>query len=150
MDWEEESELDRHTYLLAPLLDVEFSAGAGSTVEEEREQYRLPIRRYTLHKQGISASDVRLVRVMGDSMEDKIADDSVVAINTADTKPRDGKIYAYTDEDLLKVKYLHPLPGGGLRIRSHNPDYHDEVLSPEEVRERIRIHGRVFMYSSLC
>lgn len=150
VEWDDESELEHDTFLLAPLLEVELSAGGGRMLGEEIEQYKLPIRRYTLRKQGVSADDVRMVRVLGDSMEDKIADDSVVAIDTSDKLPRDGKIYAYSDCDLLKVKYLHPLPGGGLRIRSHNPDYPAEDLTPEAVADRIVIHGRVFMYSSLC
>lgn len=147
--WESKKELDSDEFFFAPLLEVELSAGSGLSGAGEEESYKLPIRRYTLAKHGISSSSVRMVRVYGDSMADRIPDDSVVAIDTDDTRPRDGKIYAFSDDDLLKVKYLHLLPGGGLRIRSHNPAYPEETLTPEQVADRIIIHGRVFMQSSI-
>lgn len=146
-EWDDRASLDTETFFFAPIRNSEFSMGGGATVCEPEEQYDLPIRRYTLQRHGVSANAVEIVRVRGDSMAELIQDDSVVWVDTNDKRPRAGKIFAFTDEDLLQVKYLEPVRGGGLQIRSHNETYPPETLTAEEARERIIIHGRAFIYS---
>ena len=123
--------------------EVQLAAGNGFTnVSEITDQkYRLSVD--LLARNGISPSNVACCKVNGDSMAPSIKDGATVAIDTSDTTVRDNRVYAINHGGMLRVKYLHKMPYGGLRIRSENPDYQDEEISSESVSD-IRIIGRVF------
>lgn len=149
-EWESEDDLDSNEFSLAPMMDIDSSSGQGRIVLFESEKYKLPFRRYTLHKVNVQPSDVVCYRIAGDSMEDRILDGSVVAMDTSDTKPRDGKIYGFMDGEVFRTKYLIRHDGEGMIIRSHNENYPVEILDADQVRDRLKIMGRVFWHSSLC
>ena len=79
-------------------------------------------------------------------MEERIADGAAIAVDTGDNAIKDGKIYAFRHDDLFRVKYLSRLPGGRVKIKSHN-----EAAYPEEEAslEGIQVIGRVFWWSVL-
>lgn len=80
-------------------------------------------------------------------MQPVLPDKATVGIDTGSTKIKDGEMYAIDHDGMLRVKILHRLPGGGIRIRSFNrDDYPDEDYSAEHAAN-IRILGRVFWYS---
>lgn len=148
-EWEQLENKDGE-FVEVPLIDVELSAGHGSMGASEQELYTLPFRAYTLHSKGIYAKDVKVVRVMGDSMEPKLSDGDVVAINTADRRIRDGKIYAIRMGDVQKIKILIQNPDGSITVRSYNPDYKDETIADDKVKNNeLIIIGRVWWISSL-
>lgn len=145
----EDGEQDREEFVEIPLIDVHFSAGSGCMELTEEEEFALIFRRYYLHKLGISTTAAKLVRVIGNSMEPRLADGDVVGINTDDTRIRDGKAYGIRHGDLLRVKYLIEQPDGGVLIRSMNrEEFADEQLSYQQRKEQLVILGRVFWSSS--
>lgn len=149
VEWDE-SDQDSDEFYIVPLLDIELSAGHGSSMIIEAEQYRLPFRRYTLKKQGVDPVAARVVRVTGNSMIPVLSDGDAVGVDTSRTKVIDGDTYAIRDGDLLRVKILIERPDGGIIIRSFNrDDYPDEVLSKKERNDRIVIIGRVWWSSKL-
>lgn len=149
VEWDE-SDNDSDEFYTVPLLDIELSAGNGSLVIVEAEQYKLPFRRYTLQKQGIEPAAARVVRVTGNSMIPVLSDGDAVGIDTNRTKVIDGDTYAIRDGDLLRVKILIERPDGGIIIRSFNrDDYPDEILTRDARQERITIIGRVWWSSKL-
>lgn len=87
----------------------------------------------------------------GNSMAEKIEGGSTLAIDRSLTQVVDGVIYALEHDGMLRVKYLYRLPGGALRLRSHNSaEYPDEVFSTEQIQtQKIRILGWVFWWSTL-
>ncbi|UBX30865.1 hypothetical protein LDL57_16580 (plasmid) [Arsenophonus apicola] len=92
-------------------LDVKLSAGNGSYETDERSKICLLFRRYSLKKMGVHPQSARLVRISGNSMEPALNDGDVVGINTDKTSIEDGKTYAISHDDVLRVKTLISAPG---------------------------------------
>lgn len=126
--------------------EVELSAGNGFSNVSEIATQQMRFNLSTLSSAGVAPSRAACCKASGDSMEPVLPDGSTVGIDTNDTNVKDGKMYAINHGGLLRVKYLYRMPFNGLRIRSANPDYHDEEVSGETARD-IRIIGRVFWYS---
>lgn len=142
---------DDADHISLEVLDVELSAGNGNGSEGEHPTGRLPFQRRILRENGVSAKDARIVQVIGNSMSPVMENGDTVGVDTADTHPIiDGMPYAVRDIELLRVKLLYALPGGGLRLKSYNSEeFPDETLGPEERAERINIVGRVFWSSRM-
>ncbi len=81
-------------------------------------------------------------QITGDSMSPFINNGDMVLVNTLDTKPRSGHVYAIVLDDELKVKRLITKANGGLIIRSDNSAYPDDVINPND-DVYIKIMGRV-------
>tara|TARA_R110001606_G_scaffold8453_2_gene37185 strand:+ start:9881 stop:10582 length:702 start_codon:yes stop_codon:yes gene_type:complete len=126
--------------------EVELSAGNGFNNVSEIATQQMRFNLSTLSSAGVSPSWAACCKVSGDSMEPVLPDGSTVGIDTSDTGIKDGKMYAINHGGMLRVKFLYRTPFNGLRIRSANPDYHDEEVSGETAKD-IRIIGRVFWYS---
>lgn len=108
-----------------------------------------------LREYGVPAHAARIIKSAGGSMWPKIQDGRDVLINTADTEPIDGKIYAICmPHDGLVLKRLvweyHPQAGMEVWIiRSDNPDkttFPDKILPPDD---RTRIAGRAVWTDSV-
>ncbi|MFJ5299964.1 helix-turn-helix transcriptional regulator [Pseudomonas sp. NPDC088368] len=109
-----------------------------------------------LARRVLDAMDVQLhnaicVAMVGNSMADKIQDGSLIGVDRGRINVIDGEIYALEHDGMLRVKYLYRLPGGGLRLRSHNAsEYPDEIFSAEQIQEQhIHILGWIFWWSTL-
>lgn len=77
-------------------------------------------------------------------------DGTCVGVNTGDTAIRDGEIYAIDHGGMLRVKYLHRRPGGGIKIVSQNAVEHPvEDIPADEMAASVRVIGRVFWWSVL-
>ena len=89
--------------------------------------------------------------MVGDSMAERIEDGSTLAIDRGLTQIVDGHIYALEHDGMLRIKYLHRVPGNRLRLRSHNNTaYPDEVFSAEQIdAQNIKVIGWVFWWSTL-
>lgn len=131
--------------IYVPESRIEFSGGNGKTAmyelveDEEPATYRLS----WFQKYGISPDKVRRFRVSGHSMEPMLYPRDTILVNTEETNIVDGKMYAIRYGDELRVKYLRRRLDGTLILRSVNPDYKDEEVSPELANEHISILGRV-------
>jgi phage repressor protein C with HTH and peptisase S24 domain len=113
------------------------------------EAVRLP-RRY-LENLEVKPIHAICVPMVGDSMSERIEDGSTLAIDRSLTQIIDGQIYALQHAGMLRIKYLHRLPGGALRLRSHNSSgYPDEIFSAEQIKKQdIDVLGWVFWWSTL-
>ena len=126
-------------------LDIDCAAGDGTVPADETETKELVFRRYFLTQMGVSPQCARLVRVRGNSMTPRLHDGDLIAVNTGIRAITDGDIFVIRHEDMLRIKRLYRLPGGGVRLRSDNhEEYPDEILSKEEAERSLTIIGRVF------
>ena len=152
VEWESLSEEEQKDgkFVTIPVLDVELSAGFGTCPTMEQEMYTLPFRTVTLKQRNIPINMAKVVKVTGDSMEPRLFDKDIISINTADTRIRDGKIYAVRVNELQKVKVLIRNTDGTITLRSYNPDYTDEVISKEQIKNgEFQVLGRMWWHSSL-
>lgn len=146
MLWSSNDPLPEDDYTFAPYMKEQaFCGGAGSFEIPDYNGFRLPFGRATLRRKSISPDNVFCCTLTGDSMEEKIAEDAAIAVDAGEKTIRDGKIYAFRHGDLFRVKYLSRLPGGRVKIKSHNPAYDDEEAGLED----IEVIGRVFWWSVL-
>jgi len=118
-------------------------------IEDPDHSIRLP--RSHLDALEIKPRDAICTRMIGNSMGEKIEDGSTLAIDRGLTQIIDGEIYAIEHDGMLRIKYLHRMPGNALRLRSHNKaEYPDEIFRAEQIEEQnIRIMGWVFWWSTL-
>lgn len=131
-----------------PVLNAEAAAGHGYSNGEEYPRNYLLFQREYLEKCGVDESNAALVEVIGSSMEPVLSSGDMVGVDRGQRFVIDGSTYAINDLDLLRVKRLYRLPGGGLRLSSFNvAEYPDETLSAEDVADRIKIIGKVFWSS---
>ncbi|WP_417623069.1 XRE family transcriptional regulator [Parasphingorhabdus sp.] len=129
--------------------EVELAAGSGSLVTKENSTFKLRFSRTTLRRYNVDPSAAACVTVSGDSMSPILPDKSTVGINTASKTIKDGFMYALDHDGFLRIKVVHRLPGGGLRLRSFNrDDFPDEDYNQEEAK-KIKVLGSVFWYSVL-
>lgn len=131
--------------VLVPESRIEFAAGNGRHAvfelvqDDEPANYRLS----WFQKERINPEHVRRFRVTGDSQEPFLFDRDIVLVNLDETNIVDGKLYAIRYGDDLRVKFLFKKLDGTLILRSMNPAYPDEEVSPELANEHISIIGRV-------
>ena len=146
MLWSSTDPLPEDDYTFAPYMKEQaFCGSAGSFEIPDYNGFRLPFGRATLRRKSISPDNVFCCTLTGDSMEEKIAEDAAIAVDAGEKTIRDGKIYAFRHGDLFRVKYLSRLPGGRVKIKSHNPAYDDEEAGLED----IEVIGRVFWWNVL-
>ena len=146
MLWSSNDPLPEDDYTFAPYMKEQaFCGGAGSFEIPDYNGFRLPFGRAPLRRKSINPDNVFCCTLTGDSMEERIAEDAAIAVDAGEKTIRDGKIYAFRHGDLFRVKYLSRLPGGRVKIKSHNPAYEDEEAGLED----IEVIGRVFWWSVL-
>ncbi|MGF6557211.1 phage repressor protein C with HTH and peptisase S24 domain [Pseudomonas sp. S30_BP2TU TE3576] len=118
-------------------------------VEDPGQSIRLP--RSHLDSLEINHADAICAHMIGNSMAEKIEDGSMLAIDRGLTQIIDGEIYAIEHDGMLRIKYLHRVPGNALRMRSHNSAEHpDEIFRAAQIEEQnIRVLGWVFWWSTL-
>jgi len=123
----------------------------GQTTVSEAPNHRVKLARRILEAMDVELQNALCVAMYGNSMADKIQDGSLIGVDRGRTHVIDGEIYALEHDGMLRVKYLYRLPGGGLRLRSHNAaEYPDEIFSAEQIQEQnIHILGWIFWWSTL-
>ncbi len=135
-------------FTLVPQLDVAAACGDGKFQDHIVVKGGLAFKRSSLRDFGLSEKYARIIYAAGGSMSPTIQDGCVVLLDTTDTQPKDGKVYAICAPDgglVLKrlVRDYHPAIGGLAWImRSDNPDktaHPDKVLPPDD---RTMIAGR--------
>lgn len=145
-EWSDDTPIPDDVVALPFLKEIELSAGSGRTAVEVASNRRLRFGKYSLRNQNVQAEHAVAVTVCGNSMEPVMPDGTTVAVNRADTRIVDGKTYALDHGGQLRVKLLYRLPGGGIRVRSHNRDEHpDEDYTEDQVHgQALTVIGRVF------
>lgn len=148
--WDGDTELDDDEVEVPLFREVELAAGAGQTQVVENHGPKLRFAKSTLSRAGVMPEHAACAFVRGNSMEPVMPDGTCVGVNTADKIIRDGEIYAIDHDGMLRVKYLHRRPGGGVKIVSQNSaEYPAEELTVDEMAATVRLIGRVFWWSVL-
>lgn len=149
--WDSNTPLDEDEVELPLFREVELAAGAGQTQVVENHGAKLRFAKSTLARAGVQQEQAACAFVRGNSMEPVMPDGTCVGVNTGDTAIRDGEIYAIDHDGMLRVKYLHRRPGGGIKIVSQNVSEHatEEYAAQDMIDNNIRIIGRVFWWSVL-
>ncbi|WP_328186984.1 XRE family transcriptional regulator [Marinobacter sp. OP 3.4] len=148
--WDSDTALGPDEVEVPLFREVEIAAGGGRTEVIENHGAKLRFARSTLARAGVDPANAACATVKGNSMERLIPDGTTVGVDTGDKEIRDGEIYAFDHDGMLRVKYLQRKPGGGLRVISENlSEYPPEDYGPEEVEQDIRMIGRVFWWSVL-
>lgn len=136
--------LGRDKVELPVFMEVETSAGDGTTQVVESDKESLSFSARVLQRCGVSAEDAAVAIINGNSMMPVLADGTIVGIDKADTTISDGKLYAVDHGGLLRVKILHRLPGGGIMVSSFNRSEHPEERYDAGWTGSITVLGRVF------
>ncbi|MCA8017766.1 XRE family transcriptional regulator [Burkholderia metallica] len=143
--WDNEEELG-DGYVLIPRLDVKFSAGNGKIVWHVDEKgQKQAFRRAWCVRLGINPEHAATIINEGQSMEPRLIDGDSLVVDYKATNIIDGKVYALAYQGELYVKRLFKMPGGGLTIRSDNPDkarFPDMIVAPDDMHH-VEIIARV-------
>ncbi|WP_055137589.1 LexA family transcriptional regulator [Pseudomonas corrugata] len=142
----ETQDIELPFYTEAPI-----ATGSSKTHITEIPDQSIRLPRSHLESLEINPNDAICTTMVGDSMAERIEDGSILAIDRGLTQVIDGQIYALEHDGMLRIKYLHRIPGNRLRLRSHNSAaYPDEVFSAEQIEaQNIRVLGWVFWWSTL-
>lgn len=146
--WDDETPLDDDEIEAPFFKETGVAAGVGEIAPiHECTRRKLRFSKRTLKNFGVTPECVTTATVQGTSMEPNIADGATIGIDTGDKTIKSGKIYAFRQNEMLRVKLLYHTPQGGLRIVSYNKEeYPEEIVLPEAM-EDIHIIGRVFWFS---
>ncbi len=148
--WDSKTPLDEDEVELPLFREVELAAGGGATQVIENHGAKLRFAKSTLRRAGVPAESAACAFVRGNSMDPVMPDGTCVGVNTADKAIKDGEIYAIDHGGMLRVKYLHRRPGGGIKIVSQNASEHPvEEVTAEDMAANVRVIGRVFWWSVL-
>jgi phage repressor protein C with HTH and peptisase S24 domain len=108
----------------------------------------MPYQMHWFKTVGAKPEHVKVMRVHGHSMERTLFDGDRVAVNTADHRIVDGRVFVFMaggPEGGVKVKRLFTTADGRIRVVSDNPDkalYPDEFLTAADM-EQFHMIGRV-------
>lgn len=149
--WEHEGDLPPGDYIRIPRFEVQLAAGPGDEQRNLGFQFHieflksepLAFRADWIRKMRLNPSKLASMRVVGDSMEDRLHDGDAVVIDTSQTEVLDGKVYALWYDGGERIKRLYRTPGGGLRIRSDNEQKYPSIELKHDESTLVRIIGRV-------
>lgn len=133
-------------YVYLPVYDVRAAAGGGELVENESVVDVLAFKeswiRQELHA---SPADLRLINVVGDSMEPDLRAGDIILIDHADQAASREGIYVIRMDGALLVKQLQRLPGGIVRVISRNQVYEPFAVQSSSINAPggVDIIGRV-------
>lgn len=139
------TEVDEHSDFKAiKRVKFKLSAGISGYEIEYLNGHRAPIffRRDWLEARNLDADNLFAVEVSGSSMETSLFEGDLVVVNTADTAPRDGHVFAANYEGELVVKRLIR-NGGEWFLSSDNQDkrrYPDKLCDERTFLIGIVVH----------
>jgi phage repressor protein C with HTH and peptisase S24 domain len=126
---------------MIPEVDIAYSMGGGSVLDEDVYERRVPFRRDWLARLTRGGpADVFLTRGQGDSMMPTILDDDDILVNRADRAIiHQDRIWAVGYGDLGMIKRVRRRPSGIFELNSDNPN----VRPIEATEDELFIVGRV-------
>lgn len=132
--------------LVAFYPEVNAAGGSGYSVDVDEDESYTAIPTHVLRYRNLN--NIACITVTGDSMEPVLIDGSIIAIDRDDKIIRDGKLYVFKHNDLLRVKCLRQTPEH-LIVQSYNIEYKDEYYDRDIIyASNFEIVGRVFWISS--
>jgi phage repressor protein C with HTH and peptisase S24 domain len=122
---------DDSEFVQIRMVKLRLSAGITGfqTEPDGRDGGTLGMRRNWIERNNLHAAHLIAILVKGESMEPSLYEDDIVIINTLDTKPVDGAVYAFNYEGEAVVKRLSR-DAGQWWLNSDNPDqrkYHRKL-----------------------
>lgn len=142
--WDSQSPLGNQEVEVPYYMDIELSAGNGFESTLENNTPKLRFNKSYLKRRNVDPQNAVCVKVSGNSMEPKLSNGDVVAIDTASTNIVDGQTYAINHDGLLRIKRLYRLPGNQVRVNSFNIEEHPDEIITLEQSSYFKIIGRVF------
>jgi|SRR6185312_1237053 len=143
---DDEFDYDARTGVTFPVYDMDVSAGPGRLIAEFVEtRKKLYFHRSWMKEIGAKETELKIVKVRGESMQPTLHDDDDIVIHLGKTRIRDGKVFAVAYAGEARVKRLYQMAGGKLRVVSDNPDkvrYPDEIIEGEALND-ILVIGQV-------
>ena len=136
---------DPEEFSYVPKVRARLSAGGGSLVVDEAIETYYAFRHAWLRRKG-QISQMRLMRVSGDSMEPTLRDEDVVLIDLSQTETYAGKIYAVGIDEEIVVKRLDKKPGK-LVLISDNRQFYPPLEVTLDENANVRVLGRVIWMS---
>lgn len=131
-----------------PQLDVQGSMGHGSIPPDHIDVVRnVIVNRKELEKQCsfTAPQNLQIITGYGRSMQPTFCDGDPLLVDTGVTSVNIEAVYVFELEGELFIKGIQRLPGGRLRVISHNREENDPWdLTPEQV-STLQIRGRVVM-----
>lgn len=127
-----------------PECRVTFGAGSSfePTYEEIAESKPAYYREDWFRERHTSPEKCKRFSVHGDSMEPWIFDGDKILVDCSVKSIVSGRVYAFVFGEELRVKQLHTLLSGAIRVHSINPSVPDETINVEDL-ERFILVGRV-------
>ena len=104
------------------VMELDTAAGAGAVVDFERVKDWIKFRRSWLRKNGLVASQCKVLGVKGESMEPTLVDGCSILIDRNRRSRRVGRIYVIRTDDGLIVKRAGKNRAGNWQLVSDNPD----------------------------
>jgi len=142
----DEDDFDPATGVMIPVSDMDVSGGPGVPIPEFAEtRYKLHFTRRWLKDVGAREDEIKVARVRGESMQPTLWDDDKVVIHLGMTRIRNERLFAIAYAGEARVKRLHMLADGRLRVQSDNPDktrYPDEFIDGDDLNN-VLIIGQV-------
>lgn len=129
-------------FALIPGYRIQVSAGNGAFNDDQVVPCRyLAFRRKWLSWRGFSEKDLVIVWAKGDSMEPTINNNDTLVVNMAQTRPIDGNLYVFRNDDTLFVKRYQELPSAW-RLISDNKIY-PPLDIPKQEQHQFEVVGQV-------
>lgn len=131
-----------------PQLDVQASMGPGSVPPDHVDVVRnVVVNRKELEKQCsfTSPQNLQIITGYGRSMKPTFQDGDPLLVDTGVSTVTVDAVYVFEIEGELFIKGLQRLPGGRLRVISHNRDENDPWEIDPFQMESLKIRGRVVM-----
>lgn len=129
-------------YVLVPRYDVSASAGPGSLVSSEQVVDHLAFKREWTKRLGLEGGQLALITAVGDSMEPTIREGFLLLVDLRQHQVGGDAIYILRFDHELIAKRLQRMFDGGVKIKSDNPAY-DEQLVPVDQVAKLNIIGKV-------
>ncbi len=131
--------------VMVPRYDVQASAGAGALIHSELIVDYLAFRQEWVSRMGLNRQKLALIEVHGDSMEPALHNSDLILIDLRASELSVNGIYALQHRGHLLVKRIQVKLDGTVIIKSDNPAYEPEMLSPDEAGS-LAVVGRVVWF----
>tara|TARA_B100000530_G_scaffold309310_1_gene235032 strand:+ start:44863 stop:45561 length:699 start_codon:yes stop_codon:yes gene_type:complete len=148
LGWDDSTPLDDDEFEISHYDKVLVTAGNKEGEIQEMTDKKIRMSKRSARKAGASITQSFSYINDGDSMSDRISDGARCTADASKKEIKDGKIYCFRHGVMRRTKYLYWRPDGGLLIRSHNPEYEDEIVPPEQMDD-IEILGWVWEWSNM-
>ncbi|KIO49656.1 hypothetical protein SQ11_05785 [Nitrosospira sp. NpAV] len=126
-----------------PRYDLHASAGHGSVVHSEQIVDHWAFRsEWIRNALGVSAKDLALISVKGDSMEPTLTSGDMILVDIRNGRIEDNAIYVLQHDGDLLVKRIQRKLDGTVTVISDNKQYDSEVLNRAGAAA-LRVVGRV-------